>query len=508
MKGLRLVLLAGACLGAWGCSAQEPAPVVEEKGWAVTAWGNHFEIFAEAEPLIVGRPSESHTHVTVLAGFQPLQEGVVRVILAQGAQRSVFEQATAKRPGIYGIEVVPPREGEFDLFYEIVTPGASETVPGGRVRVGTAASPGGVLQERTPASDAIPFLKEQQWRTRFATAAASKGALRESFRAPGRVRPAAGAELVLTAPVPGRVLAAPWPHVGQLVQAGRPVFRLVPRVDDGRSLAELSAQAGEAEVELATARARLERVERLLQLEAISASEVHEARSRVALLESRHAATRTDLATARSLRSGGTAGERTDVTVGGSGRVSEVRVTPGQAVEAGEVLGRVIRSGPVWLEVALSPAHVSRARGRVEGLVVHPPGRGAPITIGPDALRSVAVGPEVAAGTGTVPSLYELAKVPDLPIGARVDVDVLLPTAIEGIVVPATSVIDDGGVPVVYVQIEGESFERREVVVRARQAGEVVLEGIREAERVVVLGGDAIRRAALLSSGPVEGHVH
>jgi hypothetical protein len=75
-------------------------------------------------------------------------------------------------------------------------------------------------------------------------------------------------------------------------------------------------------------------------------------------------------------------------------------------------------------------------------------------------------------------------------------------------VVPASAIVDDGGVPVVYVQFEGEAFERREVVVRLRQGRKAALEGIREGERVVVLGGDAIRRAALLSSGPIEGHVH
>lgn len=509
MRSRRRAVLVVACLALWGCGGSREAPQVEEaEGWAVTAWGTHFEIFAEAEPLIVGRPSESHTHVTVLTGFQPLQDGVVRVVLSQGAQRSVFEQASPTRPGIYGIEVTPPRQGEFELSYEIVTPSATEVVPGGRVLVGTPEAPGGLLHGPHAAADAISFLKEQQWRTTFATEPARAGALRQSVRVPGRVRPTAGAELVLTAPVAGRVLGALWPHVGQVVEAGRPVFRLVPRVDDGRSLAELSAQAGAAEIEFAAARTRLERLERLLQLEAISESEVQEARSRVAVFESRHSATRTDLATARAMRSGVGVGERAEVTVPGTGRVSEVRVTPGQAVEAGEVLGRVIRSGPVWLEVALPPADAARAGGRVHGLVVHPPGRGAPIALGPEGFRTVAVGPEVAPGTGTVPALYELGTAHGLPIGARVEVDLLLPTPVEGIVVPATSIVDDGGVPVVYVQVEGESFERREVVVRARQAGDVVVEGITAGERVVARGGDAIRRAALLSSGPVEGHVH
>ena len=89
-----------------------------------------------------------------------------------------------------------------------------------------------------------------------------------------------------------------------------------------------------------------------------------------------------------------------------------------------------------------------------------------------------------------------------------VTADVLLPDEREGIVLPATAVIDDGGVSVVYVQLDGESFVRQEVRVLATEGERVLVEGIAEWTRVVTLGGAAIRRAALLRSGPPEGHVH
>jgi hypothetical protein len=61
---------------------------------------------------------------------------------------------------------------------------------------------------------------------------------------------------------------------------------------------------------------------------------------------------------------------------------------------------------------------------------------------------------------------------------------------------------------VIYVQLEGESFERRAVRIVARQAGFVQVDGVNAGERVVTTGGNDIRRAALLSTGQVEGHVH
>ena len=73
---------------------------------------------------------------------------------------------------------------------------------------------------------------------------------------------------------------------------------------------------------------------------------------------------------------------------------------------------------------------------------------------------------------------------------------------------PDSAVIDDAGESVVYVQLDGESFSRREVEVRHRQGDYLLVEGVLPGERVVTLGGAAIRRASLMASGEAQGHVH
>ena len=73
---------------------------------------------------------------------------------------------------------------------------------------------------------------------------------------------------------------------------------------------------------------------------------------------------------------------------------------------------------------------------------------------------------------------------------------------------PDSAVIDDAGVSVIYVQLDGETFARREVEVRYRQGELVLVDGVLPGERITTVGGGAIRRASLLASGSVEGHVH
>jgi multidrug efflux pump subunit AcrA (membrane-fusion protein) len=132
-----------------------------------------------------------------------------------------------------------------------------------------------------------------------------------------------------------------------------------------------------------------------------------------------------------------------------------------------------------------------------------------PMMVPEDDLRLVAVAPEVDSLSGTVEALIEISRsVDELKPGLVATAQILLPDKIEGIVLPDSAVIDDAGESVVYVQLDGESFSRREVEMRYRQGDDVLVAGVLPGERVVTLGGAAIRRASLMASGEAQGHVH
>ena len=176
---------------------------------------------------------------------------------------------------------------------------------------------------------------------------------------------------------------------------------------------------------------------------------------------------------------------------------------------AGESLLRIIRERPVWVRVAVTPQAASRLDGGIAGLLLDIGASTAILDVPTAELRLVAIAPEVDARTGTVEALIEVARsVDELKPGLRATAQILLPGEIEGLLLPDSAVVDDAGVPVVYVQLTGESFSRREVGVRHRQGDLVLVDGILPGERVVTLGGASIRRASLLASGSVEGHVH
>ncbi len=523
-KHLSAVALLAAGLAAWtiGCAPDhDHAEEAEEESWAVTAWGEEFEIFAETDLLAVGTTSVAFTHVTVLDDFSPLTEGTVSVVLCgeSGAER-VFSVDEMTRPGIFSVPVTPEAAGEFDLAFRVETVGRSEEIPAGRVRVGRAGAGEGLVDPSPVSAEAeaaatsgvgaeISFLKEQQWRTEFATGWLAEGALRESVRGPGRVEPAAGGEVVLTSPLDGVVSGNPWPYPGHGVARGGAVLRMTPRVASERSLAELEADVAGLEAEAGAARQRLGRLEGLLDLGATSRREVEEARARDTTLTSRLDAARKDLATARSGRRGDSASaESVAIRAPFAGRVARVDVTPGQAVSAEAPLGLLVRESPLWVAVALRPETATRARSAA-ALDVRLPNGHEPLTFRGGELRLVSVSPAVDPQTGTVTALFEVAaEAGTLPIGTPVEAEILLAGERAGIVVPETTLVDDGGVPVVYLQSGGESFVRAEVKVLARQSGMALVEGLELGSRVVERGGNAIRRATLVSQDVGEGHVH
>jgi RND family efflux transporter MFP subunit len=503
-----------------GCRGSVPVDLHahDDAGWSVTLWGERYEIFAEVEPLIAGQAAMSHTHVTVLAGFRPLVAGKVTAILrASDGSELAFAQEQPLRDGIFAVKIAPPAEGSFELSFVVDSDGGVERIPGGTVRVGNSENPGGLAGNPPHAAangagsgQAISFLKEQQWRTEFATDWVREGSVRSSVRGPARVRPVAGGMVVLTAPVDGALLREPWPYAGKTVRRGDAVMKLETRASPDRSLADLESSAIGLRSELRVARDRSERLSRLLSLQAVSQAEAERAQAQVHGLEARLAAAEKDLDAARSYRRGGQgAGETLVIHAPFDGSIAEVRATPGQVVAPGTSLVSLVKTSPLWIDVALTPDDARRVGSRQGGLVVSLPGNAEPLVFPADHVKLIAASPVVADATGKVSVLFEITgDLANLRSGSAVDAEVLLADEIRGLVVPASAIVDDGGVPIAYVQMEGEAFARYALHVAARQGDRALVDGLEPNQRLVTRGGAAIRRASMLSSGPVEAHVH
>jgi cobalt-zinc-cadmium efflux system membrane fusion protein len=463
-------------------------------GGAITLWTDSTELFMEHPALIVGAPDKFAVHLTDVTDFAPLRSGKItlRFQPRDGGEPLVVVQDTPRAPGIYGPSPEFRRPGVYDLTMIVESPQArdSVTVPALRVYASADDAP----KEEVGAESGISFLKEQQWKTEgFRTAFATQGSLAVSFEASGEIIPAAGKMAQVAAPIsglidPGGVAQSPSP--GQQVRRGQVIALLTPTLGEGgASYAEARARLREAEEEH-------ERAKRLFAAEAIPQRRVREA-------EIRLQAAREALA---GLGGGAlTAGGRIEIRAPIGGIVTARSITPGSRIDAGAPLFTIIDPSVVWLEVNV-PAASAPLVGRGSGATFQL--EGSPRTY--RAQRVVSLGGVVDSLSRTVPVIYEVANSDGtIRVGANARVFVGTGRRVNGVVVPATAILDENGRAIAYVQTEGETFEKRELTVGGTEGGfAVVLSGIEDGERVVTGAPYQVRLASLSTAVPAHGHEH
>lgn len=495
--------LAAAC----GRSAP-PAELPEDElpSFAVSKWSARTELFAEHPALVAGQPARFAIHFTDLQTFEPLREGR-SVVRLTGATTREFTTDAPSRPGIFGVSVTPPAAGRYRLRIEVSGP-VSDAHDLGEVEV--FADEESARRHAAPEEDEgdVSFLKEQQWTLDFATALAEVRAIRAALEVPGEVRPRAGGEAVVAAPVAGRVirtLATATP--GALVPAGAVLVELLPQSGQAHDAPGLEAELAQARTQLQLAEADRARVERLSASGAVPARRVQEAlaaeenaRARVTAAEGRLA----QLDLARTGEGDASRHGRFLVRAPLAGVVTEATVTAGTAVEQSAPLFRLVATDAFHVVAHVPEAEMAGLGPTLEGeMLASPEAEALPLG------RPLSRGRVLDASSRTLPVVFRLARPPaHVAVGQRATVRLFTGASRDVVALPSSALVDDGGRPVVFVQKGGESFERRPVRAGARDAHLVEVEGVAAGERVVVRGAPLVRLASLSSQVPAHGHVH
>lgn len=506
-----------ACVGviavlACGCGREraEPAPSdAELEALSVTQWTDKTELFAEYPPLVVGQTSRFAIHLTRLDTFQALTEGHVEVRLTGGSgPAEVFPVDAPSRPGIFGVDVKPGQAGSRELTIVLRLAGLDDEHRVGPVRVYPDVGAARSATVPDAGAEGISFLKEQQWALEFGTALVGNDSVRESVRVPAQIvaRPGGAADAV--APINGRLVRVLEAPVGTPVAQGQELARLLPPPGSPGELPQLQQAQAEAASALHLAARDRERAERLLAAGAAPQKRLDEARAAEVQAQARVTGADARLSQFNAARSAaaGSTGEGLFVLrspVGGA--IAERTATTGANVTAGTVLFRVVDATQVQVAGQVSEADLPRAR-QVTAAELEVPGQPSRFPVG----RLVGLGRVLDTRTRSVPITFALDnRQLELAVGQIVFLHLLTEETGPRPVIPASAVVDDGGRPIVFVQREGEKFDRRAVTLGAR-AGDViqVVDGLEAGERVVTKGAFLVRLASLSTQVPSHGHVH
>lgn len=193
------------------------------------------------------------------------------------------------------------------------------------------------------------------------------------------------------------------------------------------------------------------------------------------------------------------------------GVLNSLSAGPGDLVPAGQAVFSVVDSRVVWVEAGIPEGSLARLSQAREA---YAEGTGenawqAPIT-GEGQGRFLSLGLEVDAITRTVPLLYETRNTDGrFRIGQDITLRVETSRAETSVAVPESALVEEGDLIVAYVQLSGETFEKRVIQAGISDKGFVqVLEGLQDGERVVSKGAVALRLASISGVIPAHGHGH
>ncbi len=479
----------------------------------ITLWSESTELFMEYPALLVGQSAVFAVHLTRLSDFAPLDRSTVtfRFRSERGAMVSVTVNE-ARIPGIYGPEVTFEEAGRYDLT--IVIDGmVDDTLHIHGIPVyATADEVPHAHDDEDP--DVISFLKEQQWAIPFGTQQVDRMTLFESVEAHGELKPVLGQTATVSAPFAGIVLSSlnqSLPGAGQSIAKDEILIRLNPAIQsaDGENYAN---QFIYAQSQLELARNNLERSRRLFAREAIPEVELEKARIeyRQALtqFETMNEIARIDTSTF-DLSGNQEQSYRFELKAPIDGVVTRTYVSPGQQVRAGEPLFSIADMSKLWMEVHV-PAFRQSKIGTAESAVVHIQGSDDMYHLEQLQGRLLHVSNEIDPATRTLSLTYEINN-PGLRfqsgLFATVEIDSKRKENI--LAVPVSALIEDEGTYSVFVQLSGESFEKREVVtgIRNREMAEI-LSGLSEGERVVTVNPYRVKLASMSGEVPAHGHSH
>jgi cobalt-zinc-cadmium efflux system membrane fusion protein len=499
------VLLVPAC----GRSAPPPAEEEEPEVHSVTRWTGKTELFAEYPPLAVGETSRFAIHLTRLDSFKALTEGRVEVHLRGGtAPAEVFHVEAPSRPGIFGVDVKPAHAGKREMVIVLQAPGLSDQHPVGQVEVhptGDAAR--AAAKAAGEGAQGISFLKEQQWSLDFGTAVVREQAVRESLRVPARLEARPGGMAAVAAPINGRLTRVLDVALGTRVSRGQELARLLPPPAVPGDLPQLHRARADAQTALALATRDRERAERLTAAGAAPGKRLDEARAVEEQAKAQVTAAEASLAQYNAARAGNAADAAGSFVVRApiDGVIAQRDAATGANVTAGAILFRLVDASQIQIVGQIPEAEAARAR-LVTAAEIEVPGHEPRIPAG----RLASIGKVLDPQSRTVPITFAFDnRGTALPVGQAVALHLLMNATAPKPVVPSSALVDDAGRPIVFVQLEGETFERRAVTLGPRSGDLVqILAGVKPGERVVTKGAYLVRLASLSTSVPAHGHVH
>jgi RND family efflux transporter MFP subunit len=489
-----------------GCTRTQKEPASHEKEThKKTIWTAKSELFIEYDEPKPGSKAVFLVYLTNLKDFKPVSEGSLTLIFTPEQGEAVTVSVNKpEKPGIFKADVTFKQAGTYTLTASLKGKVFSDEIIVPDIDVISGEKKHDEAHDEENAGGDISFLKGLQWTIDFMVGLPVRQQVSSAFMTTGEIMPVANADATLSAPLSGTLsLSKHLPYIGKKVVKGEVLAVIEPPVSQQSSIGSLTASYAEAKNKIVLAQKEYERAKRLYEAKAVPKRRLEEAELS---LESAKAAFEPLDKAFQEIKQEAS-GNKVLIKAPFSGTVVELLSANGKAVDAGQPVLRLINTSSVWLKANVPATEIGGLRnlGKASFTIHGIEGEMKPS-------RLVTVNDVVDPRTRTVPVIFEVGNsAGKLKVGMFADVSVKTGRAENALTLPEEAFFEDEGRFFVFLQKQGEIFERREVKTGIRGSGVVqILSGIKEDERVVLRGGYYVKLASLSSRmpDPHAGHGH
>lgn len=463
-----------------------------------TAYSEHFEVFAETDAFVAGEPANILAHFSYLNDFKPVEDGKITLILTIEGKETRVTLNAPTRKGIYSFDLKPLIAGRGAIRFEIAR--ANGTFRMELPDVTVFSNDGEAVKAAeaavVPKTNTAVFTKEQSWKIDFATAAPLLRPFGPVIRTTARIQPPPGSEMVVTAKTNGLVVLTSNSLLeGSRVSAGQVLCSIT-----GGNLANdnISVRYAEAKSNYEKALADYERIRELAKDKIVAGKDLLAAQNQYENAR----------AVFDNLKNNFT-GTGQSVTSPMSGFIRQVMVKNGMFVEAGQPVA-IISQNKFLVISADIPLRYASVLGAIQSANIRNCSNDKIYTLEELNGKILSAGQMPGADNFLIPLNLQIDNAGDFVSGGFVDLYLKTVTDTRAMVVPNIALLEEQGNYFVWVQINPELFEKREVRVGGTDGIYTqISSGITPDERIVTRGAVMVKLAQATGSLDAHsGHVH
>jgi len=478
-----------------GCnkSNDQKEKAEEEPKIQFTAYSPEFEVFAEADPFVVGKESGILSHFSHIPGFLALEKGSVTIrLIVDGKELSqVLDKPTRK--GIYKFALTPTTKGAGRIVYDFKIDNNSYQLEVPNVVVYSSKEEANAAAESVVISktNTTVFTKEQSWKVDFSTSYPRTEPFGQVIKTTAQVQSAQDDEVIVSAKAAGVVMfSADNVLEGKSVSKGQILFSIA---SNGLASNNSAVQFAEAKNNFEKAGADYDRAKELAKDQIVSAKDLLNAKTQYENAKAVYSNMNKNFSSSGQ-----------SVKSPMSGFVKQIFIQNGQSVEAGQSIVSVSQNKTLLLRAEVQQKYAP-ILGTIKSANIRTINDNHTYTLEQLNGKLISFGKTTNNDNYLIPVSLQIDNKGGFVSGGFVEVYLKSVNNTQALTLPNQSLLEEQGVFFVYVQVHPELFEKREVKIGGSDGlNTEIISGITSNDRIVTKGAMMIKLAQ--ATGNLDAH--